>query len=189
MTIKGMFPLGLGLVILTGCTSVATRIPTVQISNKTGLEGIEYSMVASVSGEACRNYYGLWPIPIFWMNGAGEDAATVDALSHAEGADLLIKTIVVENKHSVGIWYSEKCTTVKGKAIKIKLSSEEQPVLAKQTVVPASTIPGSTADKKVYMRDGSVMTGASIGIESGNLQVNSARGMLTIPISDVVKIE
>jgi hypothetical protein len=39
------------------------------------------------------------------------------------------------------------------------------------------------------MKDGSILTGKSIVIDTGNLKVDSARGILTIPVDDVSKIE
>ena len=189
MEIKKLFPLGLILIGLTGCSSVATRIPTVQVIDRTALSGIEYSLVSSVSGQACRHYYGLWPIPIFWWTGSGEDAAAVDALSHEDGADLLIKTIVTEDTHSVGIWYSRKCITVKGKAVKMKLDSEQPTPTLKTQVVSTQDKAADLTDKKVFLRDNSIIVGTSIEIESGNINVKSAHGILTIPINDVLRIE
>ena len=190
----GILALGLTLAILTGCSSVATRVPTIQISDRTVLTGVEYDLLSNVSGQACRHYYGLWPIPIFWTTGNGEDAATVDALSRVEGADILFKTTVEEKTSSVGIWYSKTCTTVSGKAIKIKLSkpspiSEPQPSSSIPQSLPIQERSRESSDKKIYMKDGSILTGKSIVIDTGNLKVDSARGMLTIPVNDVLKIE
>ena len=45
------------------------------------------------------------------------------------------------------------------------------------------------SEKKVYMKDGAVVVGKSIVIEAGNLKVDSSHGMLTLPVTDVLKIE
>ena len=194
MGIKGILPPGLALTILTGCTSMAVRVPAIQISDRTVLVGFEYGLLADVSGKACRRHYGLWPIPIFWETGKGEDGAAVDALSHAEGADILLKTTVQDETYSVGIWYSETCTTVSGKAVKIKLAkmstgSEPQAASSKPQSPPIRENSGESSDKKVYMKDGSIIAGKSIVIDGANLQVGSARGLLTLPVKDALRIE
>lgn len=76
---------------------------------------------------------------------------------------------------------SVKCAGVNG---------AQPPAVATKTV-PASTHSVSNAgvDKKIYLKDGSVLIGKSINFDSGNIILQSPMGSLKIPAEDVIKIE
>ena len=59
----------------------------------------------------------------------------------------------------------------------------------KELLAQQPPIPASVFDKKVYLIDGSIVLGKSIAIKSGNFILDSNHGILTIPTTDVLKVE
>lgn len=106
------------LVLLTGCTSMQTKIPQVAFSPVSN-HSIDYEVIGNTEGTACKTSFALYPIPIFWGGGDAMQEANYKAVEAVPNADAIISPRIKEEIYRVGIWYKRKCVVIKGKAIKL----------------------------------------------------------------------
>lgn len=97
------------------------------------LERDQYRFLGDTVGEACAEYYGFWPLPLFYVR--TPDGKAVIWFSFDDGsvarsqaffaalnrlgsrADFLVAPRVLDKHESKFIWWSETCVTVQAKAV------------------------------------------------------------------------
>src|SRR5271170_2308543 len=119
----------------SGCVSNYNAIPGIKPAETVEFakwRRSDYRIAGPASGSGCATYIGLWPIPIFWVSteesSSGEvyawslyspaaRLATYRAIASVPSADMLLVPRYEGRVRSGGIWYSQDCVTVHGKAI------------------------------------------------------------------------
>lgn len=133
--------------VLAGCrTSQRASAPGIGSPDQLHLEALtrsQYEVLGRVDGEGCAEYYGLWPLPIFWIRSDGQAgeprskvlfgfgvrrraarSAQFKALASQEDADFILYPRHRDTTTSKGIWYRKTCARVEGKAIRLRLDDE-----------------------------------------------------------------
>src|SRR3989339_1699122 len=115
------------VVFVSGCSYNKVGLPGIGIEKTLSLENIsrkDYKIMETAEGQATTKYYGLWPIPVFWMKGENtstvmfgfpsssraKQSAIYNAVQSVPNADAIINPRFHEESYSVGIWYNK--TTV-----------------------------------------------------------------------------
>ncbi|MBI5529548.1 MAG: hypothetical protein HY897_24750 [Deltaproteobacteria bacterium] len=103
-----------------------------------GLERNHYEIVTTAKGEGCATFYGLFPLPIFWIDAENiradvygfypgsisREIATFKAIQSVPDADALFWPRFSDKIEAGGIWYYKVCSTVIGKAIRFKTDGQ-----------------------------------------------------------------
>ncbi|MEX1366325.1 MAG: hypothetical protein AB1Z98_24585 [Nannocystaceae bacterium] len=126
-------------------TAVTTMPGAVRLE---ALTRSQYEVLGRTEGEACADYYALWPLPIFWVRSDDQDgvphpratsalmrrearralaSANYKAIALQPDADTILMPRYQVSRETKGIWYRRACVRVEGKAIRLKLDDELSP--------------------------------------------------------------
>jgi len=138
---------------LTACrTRHESGTPLTTMPGAVRLEALtrsQYEVLGRTEAEACADYYGLWPLPVFWVRSDDQHgtpappsaawsglrresrralaSATYKAIALQPDADTILMPRYREVHETKGIWYRRSCIRVEGKAIRLKLDDELTP--------------------------------------------------------------
>jgi hypothetical protein len=105
---------------------------------KAQLNRTDYEVLGKAEGEGCVKYYGLWPLPLFWLTlpldsgkiyGVGswslaKNLAIYNALQKIPDADAVVLPRFESRYERIFVWYRETCVKVRAKAIRLKTDAE-----------------------------------------------------------------
>lgn len=132
--------LALAATLCTGCwTTTRYEIQGLEAPvMKAQLDRNDYEVMGTTEGEGCVQYYGLWPLPFFWLTwpletgkiyGTGSwslarNLAIYNALTKMPEADAVVLPRFEDRTKRIFVWYKEICVTVRAKAIRLKTDKE-----------------------------------------------------------------
>lgn len=131
-----------------------------------------------------NNSVQLWSTKVT-SNGSSGDLRTVFPVMVGAAKEYFGRNTGKQLSFDMYDW-SPEVVSVKCDGTKI---IESTPVEPKARLAQSVSLPTAGLDKKVYLKDGSILNAGSINFDSGNLLMDTPHGRLTVPANDVLKIE